>query len=231
LSLKLLWQLQELDRKVASLEAQQANPGRVGEFAERLENRTAHLERHQAELAELQRRQRADELDLKTQEALVKTLDGKLYGGSTTGSRELLALEADLLQAKQALPGLEDRILEGMEAVERLEQVSKDLDDLIGNGDFDSALRLAIFVANRSVPYTADLADLSKAEVLKLENWEVDVDCIIMNVAVALGEAAEDTKNLGIERTHKRQPTLMAVQEIKNLLTVRRETKPQIKDW
>lgn len=121
MSLKLLWHLQELDRKVASLEAQQAQPGRVGEFAERLEKRSAHLDRHRAGLAERQRQLRVDELDLKTKEALVQILEGKLYGGVTTGSRELLALEGELIQAKQLLPALEDRILERMEAVEQLE--------------------------------------------------------------------------------------------------------------
>lgn len=118
-----------------------------------------------------------------------------------------------------------------VEVVERLELVSKEIDAWIADRRFDSALLLATFLATSGAPLTPAVAALSRHELSILENWERNVNTIIMNVATDLGNAAEDTKNLGIERAHKRKPTLMAVQEIKNLLTGRRDAKPQIKQW
>lgn len=56
-----------------------------------------------------------------------------------------------------------------------------------------------------------------------LYEWKSEVSAILDTVTNRLGEAAEQTKRLGIERTRQRQPTLAALQHLRDKI----DTEPE----
>ncbi|MEL6983036.1 MAG: C4-type zinc ribbon domain-containing protein [Actinomycetota bacterium] len=118
---ELILEVQALDLSIEQLRHQAANhPDR-----ERLNEIDARLAAHDAEAAEveaarheLERQRKRLEDEVATIQARRVEIDGKLYGGEVTASKELLALqdEADSLLTKQT--ALEDDELELMEQLE-----------------------------------------------------------------------------------------------------------------
>ncbi len=118
-----------------------------------------------------------------------------------------------------------------IELLEQLDAVSADITRLVQEDSFDKALELSRYLAEAGTPWSESLAKNSSTDLRPLADWEHVVDDIILATASALGDAAEHTKKLGIERRRKRQPTLLAVDEIMKLLDKRRGDKSNLKDW
>ena len=118
-----------------------------------------------------------------------------------------------------------------VEVVEKLAQVNVDLNRWIEERRFDNALALAQFISGPTKDPNSLIRSLTQVELTTIENWEDETNQIILKVATELGNAALDTKELGISRQRKRNPTLMAVQEIMRLLKRKEEKKVDVQEW
>lgn len=78
----------------------------------------AELKRIDAELAGAESRRSSLESEVSEADARISAIEGRMFGGTVTGSKELesMAAEVDSLKARRS--GLEDQALEAMEAAE-----------------------------------------------------------------------------------------------------------------
>lgn len=70
-----------------------------------------------------------------------------------------------------------------------------------------------------------ELLRLLRADAPLLRNWEEQISKGIEGAVVALGQSAQKTKSLGIQRARKRNPTLVAVEK---LFTMIRSEEPPV---
>lgn len=117
-------EIQALDQAVDRLH----HRGRNHPVRARLTELDEQLAAHDAEVAtieearhELQRRQKRIEDEVAGVEDKRRNIDGKLYGGDVTASKELLALQDEATQLLERQRGMEDEDLEIMEQIEELE--------------------------------------------------------------------------------------------------------------
>jgi predicted nucleic acid-binding Zn-ribbon protein len=123
----------------------------------------AQLEARQAEAAttladarqqrdQVLRRQTELEGELQALEARVAELDGKLYGGVITASRELQAMAAEVESLKRRRSTLEDHTLEAMDEREPLDGEVARLEGVLADGEAESEkLQYAILEAEESI--------------------------------------------------------------------------------
>jgi hypothetical protein len=117
--------------------------------------------------------------------------------------------------------------------LEDLDKVSSQIDVLVANDKCHEAIEIIDWLdGTAESPRTAEIMrNLSGIDCSSLRRWDDTVNGIIVKVAIALQEAAEDTKKLGIDRKYKRKPTLAAVDELMRMLEKRHAQKSSVKDW
>ena len=117
--------------------------------------------------------------------------------------------------------------------LEALDKVSTQIDVLVANEKKQEAIEVIDWLDGvEESPRTPEiLRHLAGTDCSSLRRWDDTVNSIIVKVAIALQDAAEDTKTLGIERKYKRKPTLAAVDELMRLLEKRQAQKSSVKDW
>ena len=130
-------QIQTLDLNITQLRHRHANHPLRTELA----NIDGEIEAGEARVAEIEERNHGLERELKrfsdevaTVEARRAEIDGKLYDGSVTASKELLALQEEAAGLLERQRGIEDQELEIMEQLEgvgeELAAARSDLSDL-----------------------------------------------------------------------------------------------------
>ncbi len=130
MSLKRLWELQELDLAIGVLvEKLEENPFHLEarEAAGNLERIEQELNRAEQALREQQKKLRRGELDLETITAEHGELHQRLYSGETKNVKELEQMEVKLRSVKQKQLILEDNLLGLMESMEKQEELIRDL--------------------------------------------------------------------------------------------------------
>lgn len=117
--------------------------------------------------------------------------------------------------------------------LEVLDKVSTQIDVLVTHDRSEEAIDIIDWLDGvEESPRTPEvLRNLAGLDCTSLRRWDDTVNSIIVKVAIALQDAAEDTKKLGIERTYKRKPTLAAVDELMRMLEKRQAQKSSVKDW
>ena len=117
--------------------------------------------------------------------------------------------------------------------LEGLDKVADVIDGLVANDKTRLAIEMIDWMdgGDPTAEIPTAMKHLSGVDSQILIKWPDTVNDIIMNVAMALQEAAEDTKKLGIDRKHKRKPTLVAVDELMRMLEKRHAKKDSIKEW
>lgn len=129
--LKLLWQLQELEREIARKENELQNISSVKAYHlhKKEVSDLQELRRGQGEKIDAARKMmRNSELNLQDKSAVIAGLHKKLYGGEVHSTRELESMEKKLSLMQLEKAGLEDAILAIMEELERDELENSRLD-------------------------------------------------------------------------------------------------------
>ncbi|MBS1252784.1 MAG: hypothetical protein MAG451_01826 [Anaerolineales bacterium] len=109
-----LYQLQQADDDVRAKEKRLAKvEGQLGE-SEELHAARASLEEAEAELYELEKKQRQQELELKTVASKIESEESRLYGGRVTNPKELAGLQKEVRYLKERRVDIEDSLLETM---------------------------------------------------------------------------------------------------------------------
>lgn len=137
MSLKYLWELQELDLALGALaEQHEGTPLRreAEEAAESLIQVEEKLGRAKRELQEQRKTLRRGELDLETITAEHGELNGRLYSGEVKNIKELEQMEIKLSSVKQKQLEQEERLLALMETIESGEELVREL-----TGEVDGA--------------------------------------------------------------------------------------------
>lgn len=130
MSLKYLWELQELDLAIGALVEQlEQNPFHLEaeEAAENLERVEEELKLAEQVLKDQQKRLRRGELDLETISAEYGELNRRLYSGETKNVKELEQMEVKLRSVKQKQLTLEEKLLGLMESMEQQEELMGEL--------------------------------------------------------------------------------------------------------
>lgn len=138
MSLKLLWDLQELDLSLGALAEQfEGTPLRreAEEAAESLARIEEERGRVKQELQEQRKTLRRGELDLETVTAEHGELNKKLYSGTVKNIKELEQMEIKLGSVKEKQLAQEEKLLSLMEAIESGEERLRDL-----AGEVDAAV-------------------------------------------------------------------------------------------
>lgn len=130
MSLKRLWELQELDLEMGVLAAGlEHNPLHLeaGEAAENLARVEEELDRAEQALREQRKTLRRGELDLETITAENRELRQRLYSGEVKNVKELEQMEIKLRLVEQKQLVLEERLLGLMESMEMQEELIREL--------------------------------------------------------------------------------------------------------
>ena len=121
-SIRELYELQELDleiarhqERVSSIDSQLADPGPLGAISQEMETGRVSISQHELE-------QKAQELDAETVRGKLREVEGKLYGGSVTNTRELEGLEKEGAHLRGQLTELEEQLLALMESMDGASQ-------------------------------------------------------------------------------------------------------------
>jgi predicted nucleic acid-binding Zn-ribbon protein len=153
--LEQLLQLQEHDTVIDQLRHRRAS------LPER--EQLHQLEARQAEVAttltgarqqrdQILRRQTELEAELQALESRLTELNGKLYGGVITASRELQAMAAEVESLKKRRSSLEDHTLEAMDEREPLDKEVERLEGLLADGEAENEkLQYAILEAEEGL--------------------------------------------------------------------------------
>lgn len=122
--LEKLLEVQQLDTAMDQLRHRRATlPARAQLTAveSRIAELTTTLETARAARDQVSRRQSELEAELQALEARVVELEGKMYGGTITASRELQAMAGEVESIKRRRSTIEDHILEAMDEREPLD--------------------------------------------------------------------------------------------------------------
>lgn len=115
---KTLYQLQQVDEAIRSKERRLAEvKAQLGESRELRDART-QLEKAEAELRELEKTQRVQELELQTIAEKIESEERRLYSGRLKNPKELAGLQKEVRYLKGRRTSLEDELLETMMARE-----------------------------------------------------------------------------------------------------------------
>lgn len=160
-----LLRLQELDVTMAQLRHRRASLPERSVLAEH----EAHIARLDVELselaarsAELQRTQRRLEDEVASIEAKAAETDKKLYSGSVSSPRDLQAMQAEVESLRRRAAGLEDDVLDVMEALEPVEAERSRLEERLEGVHADAAgVRHAIAEAESGID--AELQEVETA--------------------------------------------------------------------
>ena len=117
-TVRLLYDLQELDLEIDQV--RNAVVSIEGEIGDRsgLEALKVENEQQATLLSDLGRHRRAQELEANALREKVLDFEGKLYGGTVTGVRELESGQKEALFLREQLQQLDDRVLETMVALD-----------------------------------------------------------------------------------------------------------------
>lgn len=117
-SIRELYELQELDleiarhqERVSSIDSQLADPGGLNAISEEMETRRASV-------GEYELQQKGQELEAESARGKLREVEGKLYGGGVTNTRELEGLEKEGAHLRGQLSELEEQLLELMESMD-----------------------------------------------------------------------------------------------------------------
>jgi hypothetical protein len=99
-----------------------------------------------------------------------------------------------------------------------LDAAYEELCSLISRYEYKDAMCLVRFLCADGAELPEWILRHVDARWDHLFEWKSEVSEILQTVTVRLGAAAEQTKRLGIERTRQRQPTLTALQRLKEKL-------------
>ncbi len=130
MSLKSLWELQEIDLLIKELEEEIENSPlhrEAGEAAERLQSLDNALQEAEKSLKEQRKRLKRGELDLESITAEHNELDRRLYSGEVKSVKELEQMEIKLRSVRKGQLSLEEDLLGLMESIEDEEQLSRNL--------------------------------------------------------------------------------------------------------
>ena len=108
-----------------------------------------------------------------------------------------------------------------------MERVNNYLDSLVQNNSWSEIREpLSWFFSDRingDVP--EGLQRVLRSDAALVKNWDSQLSEGIEKAVLALGQSAQKTKSLGIQRTRKRHPTLVAVEK---LFTMIRSEEPPV---
>jgi predicted nucleic acid-binding Zn-ribbon protein len=115
-----LWQLQEIDRRLEAARTVQARL--TSELGERsaLAKREAELKAAEDHRRALDTQQRDLELLAEQRRGKIAADEAKLYGGRVTNPKELASLQDEVAQDRRQLGTVEDKLLEIMEQMEEI---------------------------------------------------------------------------------------------------------------
>lgn len=99
-----------------------------------------------------------------------------------------------------------------------LDDAYEQLCSLISQYEYKDAMCLVRFLCADGAELPEWILQHVDAKWDHLFEWKAEISEILHTITVRLGEAAEQTKRLGIERTRQRQPTLTALQHLKEKL-------------
>jgi len=97
-----------------------------------------------------------------------------------------------------------------------LDAAYDELCSLISRYEYKDAMCLVQFLCADGAEVPEWVLQQVDAKWDHLYEWKSEVSAILNTVTNRLGEAAEQTKRLGIERTRQRQPTLAALQHLRD---------------
>jgi predicted nucleic acid-binding Zn-ribbon protein len=120
-----LYELQQTDHQLAADRQRLVEVERALADESRVEAAQAEVSRLEAELRQTQIRQRELEVSVAAAEQEIKRLSDLLYGGRVRNVRELQSIQHELEYQQQRKSEYEDGVLEAME---RIEQLTADLD-------------------------------------------------------------------------------------------------------
>lgn len=130
--LEVLLELQTHDTATDQLQHRRAILAERAELEELRRERAAgqaELKRMDAALAEAEARRTSLETEVAEADSRISTIEGRMFGGTVTSSRELESMAAEVDHLKARRSGLEDEALEAMEAAEgirsQLERVAE----------------------------------------------------------------------------------------------------------
>ncbi|MEW5920715.1 MAG: hypothetical protein AB1796_07190 [Bacillota bacterium] len=128
--LKLLWELQELEREIARKENDLQNISSVKAF-HALKKEVSDLQEilrgHEEKIDAAKKKLKRSEMNLQNTNAVIAGLNKKLYGGEVHNNRELESMEKKLSLMQVEQSALEDEILSIMEELEKDELESSRL--------------------------------------------------------------------------------------------------------
>jgi len=99
-----------------------------------------------------------------------------------------------------------------------LEYADNLLDSLMESGDFEEAEALINLLMGHLSGDELVRAERNFQSLIHLHDWRKDASSKVLNIVQAIKEAAVQTKDLGIDRQRRRKPTLLAIDELQNLL-------------
>ncbi|HEY8391941.1 MAG TPA: C4-type zinc ribbon domain-containing protein [Capillibacterium sp.] len=120
-ALSLLYQYQEVRRRLAACEASRAEPERektIGNLRERLRAAEAATERLAKERARLERENREAEEECRLYQENLRELEAMLYSGKITAPKELAQLERRIADYRKAKADREEEILDRLYQLE-----------------------------------------------------------------------------------------------------------------
>ena len=127
-TIRQLYELQELDleiaqhhERVSSIDSELGDRG----FLDALSQET---EIHKASFSQYQLQQKTRELDAESVRVKLREVDGKLYGGSVSNTRELKGLEKEGAHLRGQLSELEEQLLEMMVSMDEAGQKFRSLE-------------------------------------------------------------------------------------------------------
>lgn len=118
-NLIVLYRLQQADKQIDEIERELLALEGVLPGQEELESARKAYEESRSRKREADRKLKDAELELASLESEKKRVEEKLYGGKVTNAKELSQLEKDLDQLVKRREKLDERVLMGMEAVEK----------------------------------------------------------------------------------------------------------------
>jgi predicted nucleic acid-binding Zn-ribbon protein len=153
--LERLLEVQELDTAIDQLRHRRANlPAReqLAAVESQLGELATTLAQVQQERDTVARRQSDFEGELRASEARVVEIEGKMYGGTVSASRDLQAMAGEVESLKRRRSTLEDHILEAMDEREPIDAEVQRLEDaqVTATGEADE-LRAAITDAEAEI--------------------------------------------------------------------------------
>lgn len=159
---ELILEVQTLDLSVDQLRHQAATHAdreRLSEIDTRLAAHDAEVAEVEAARQDVERQRKRLEDEVATIQARRTEIDGKLYGGEVTASKELLALQDEAASLLQKQTALED------DELELMEQIEERSGDLAGRAEIRSGLESERAAAQSSLDAALATIDAEITEI------------------------------------------------------------------